>query len=82
LAEVAGAVETINGTKRHRLYEQLVRVAKRKTAEADVKIDDRGRKLEGEENFGGNVLIVDDTDQKVEELLAQATKPEPQLRLF
>jgi hypothetical protein len=42
------------------LYEQLLAVAKRKTAEADVRLDDRGRPVEdiaGE--LGDNVLIVD-----------------------
>jgi hypothetical protein len=35
-------------------------VAKRKTAEADTKLNDRGKKIEeGEEEFGENVLIVE-----------------------
>jgi DNA topoisomerase VI subunit B len=38
----------------------LLDLAKRKTAEADVKLDDRGRKVteEEDEDFGDNVLIV------------------------
>ncbi len=83
LAEVARAVGDINGTDRERLYEQLLRVAKRKTAEADVKLDERGRKLEAADDFGDNVLIVDDQEGELEQLLANGSKTEePQLKLF
>ena len=45
------------------LYEKLLHVAKRKTAEADTKLDERGKKVEeGEEEFGENVLIVEHTE--------------------
>ena len=38
----------------------LVKVAKRKTAEADVHLDSRGRAVKEENtNYGDNVLIVD-----------------------
>jgi len=38
----------------------LLRVAQRKTAEADVTLDDRGRAIEADlDEFGDNVLIVD-----------------------
>ena len=60
LREVAGAVSDINRADRDRLYEQLVHVAKKKTAEADVRLDNRGQPVEeGLEEFGGSVLIVD-----------------------
>ena len=60
LGEVAQAVETINGTDKKELYDQLVAVAKRKTAEADVELDERGKPIdEDEEDFGANVLIVE-----------------------
>ncbi len=60
LGEVATAVSHMNGADRDRLYEQLLKVAKRKTAEADVRMDDRGRRVEeGEDDYGENVLIVD-----------------------
>jgi DNA topoisomerase-6 subunit B len=60
LGEVAAAVNEINGADKKALYDQLLRVAKRKTAQADVKLDDRGREIEEDEemNFGDNVLIV------------------------
>jgi len=60
LGEVASAVSVINGTDRARLYEDLLAVAKRKTAEADVKLDDRGRPVAEEEDldFGDNCIIV------------------------
>jgi len=62
LGEVASAVQRINGSDRDQLYEKLLAVAKRRTAEADVELDDRGRAVEpSEEDFGGNVLIVEPT---------------------
>ncbi|MEQ8836257.1 MAG: DNA topoisomerase VI subunit B, partial [Lacipirellulaceae bacterium] len=59
LKEVATAVNEINGTKRDELYDQLVKVAKKRTAEADMVMDDRGRKIDQEMDLGENVLIVD-----------------------
>jgi DNA topoisomerase-6 subunit B len=60
LGEVATAVNEINGADKKALYDQLLRVAKRKTQQADVKLDDRGREIETDEetDFGDNVLIV------------------------
>jgi DNA topoisomerase-6 subunit B len=60
LGEVAQAVQTINGADKEELYKQLVAVAKRKTAEADVTLDESGKPIaEEEEDFGDNVLIID-----------------------
>ncbi len=60
LGEVASAVSEINNADRDQLYGQLLRVAKRRTADADVKLDDRGKPIDEEElNLGNNVLIVD-----------------------
>ena len=58
LGEVASAVSKINDTPRDALYERLLAVAKRKTAEADMKFDDRGRARDAAEDYGGNVLII------------------------
>jgi DNA topoisomerase VI subunit B len=60
LGEVATAVSVINGVDRGKLYEQLLAVAKKKTAEADVKLDDRGRPIQDEEDLelGDNCIIV------------------------
>ncbi len=60
LGEVATAVAQINGVDRGKLYEQLLAVAKKKTAEADVKLDDRGRPIQDEEELelGDNCIIV------------------------
>ena len=58
--EVAGAVSEINGTNRDKLYESLLRVAQRKTKEADTKLDAKGKKVEDENGlYGDNVLIVE-----------------------
>ncbi|MBL9163394.1 MAG: DNA topoisomerase VI subunit B [Planctomycetaceae bacterium] len=62
LKEVASAVSEVNGVDRDGLYNQLLTVAKRVTADADMKLDDRGRKIKEpseETDFGENVLIVD-----------------------
>jgi DNA topoisomerase VI subunit B len=70
LREVATAVSSINGVDPEKLYEELLHVAKRKTAEADLKMDERGRAITTEEelDFGENVLIV---EQDHEQLLAE-----------
>jgi DNA topoisomerase-6 subunit B len=64
LKEVSGAVSDINGVERDGLYAKLLSVAKRVTADADMKLDDRGRKVvdDHEMDFGENVLIVDPID--------------------
>ncbi len=62
LKEVSGAVSDINGVERGSLYDELVKVARRVTADADMKMDDRGRKISPEEEELANdagVLIVD-----------------------
>jgi DNA topoisomerase-6 subunit B len=59
LGEVAKAVSQINQTDRVKLYEQLLVVAKKRTSEADVELDDRGKAIEDDmEDFGDNVIIV------------------------
>jgi DNA topoisomerase-6 subunit B len=63
LGEVATAVSEINCVDRNALYEQLLSVAKRRTAEADMKLDDRGRPVEEAELAADTaVLIVDPLD--------------------
>lgn len=71
LGEVATAVSAINGSPRDRLHEQLLKVAKRKTSEADVRLDDRGKKILDAEDFGDHVLIVEPEPLDVDGLLAQ-----------
>ncbi len=66
LGEVATAVSTINKADRDSLFQQLLKVAKRQTAEADLKLDDRGKVVEEEVDFGSNVLIVDPADRLLE----------------
>jgi DNA topoisomerase-6 subunit B len=59
LGEVAQAVSEINGADRDELYGHLLKVAQRKTAEADAKFDNRGKRVEHDTDFGDNVIIVD-----------------------
>jgi len=81
LGEVAEAVSQINGADREQLYNQLLEVAKRKTAEADSRFDDRGRKVDEEHpDYGDNVLIV---EQDPEQLLQNnGAGEDPQKKLF
>jgi DNA topoisomerase-6 subunit B len=63
LGEVATAVSEINAVDRGALYEQLLSVAKKRTVEADMKLDDRGRLIEEADlATAQNVLIVDPTE--------------------
>lgn len=74
LGEVAGAVSAINDVDKGELYEQLLAVAKKKTADADVKLDERGRAVQEENlDLGENVLIVD-PNQAAEDLIKRPTK--------
>src|SRR6185369_7766394 len=63
LGEVAGAVASIKDfgdRPKKDLYQRLLHVAKRKTAEADLQLDASGAKVEQAEDFGENVLIVEE----------------------
>jgi len=74
LGEVARAVSEVNQTDQKKLYDQLLTIAKKKTSEADVKLDSRGRPVDEEElDLGDNVLIVDPGDAN-ERLLNTAKK--------
>ncbi|MGA2059130.1 MAG: DNA topoisomerase VI subunit B [Thermoguttaceae bacterium] len=60
IGEVATAVSRINNANRDKLYKQLLELAKKRTAQADMELDDRGRaRDEDAEEFGENVLIVE-----------------------
>ena len=60
LGEVATAVNEISGASRQQVYDDLLRVAERKTKEADTKLDKHGKKVdENDQLYGDNVLIVD-----------------------
>ncbi|MCA9102754.1 MAG: DNA topoisomerase VI subunit B [Planctomycetales bacterium] len=68
LGEVADAVHQINETDRDDLYHRLLSVAQVKTAEADTRLDTRGRKIEEEDDdleADGSVLIVDTHDKAI-----------------
>ena len=63
LGEVATATSEISGCDRDRLYGQLLKVATKRTSEADVRMDNRGRVIdENQVALGDNVLIVDPAD--------------------
>lgn len=59
LGEVATAVTSINQGDREQLYNQLLEVAKLRTAMADVKLGEDGKPVEEEElDLGENVIII------------------------
>lgn len=65
LGEVATAVSDINRFDRKKLYDQLLLVAKKKTAQADMKLDQRGKVIEETDDdlaSDPNVLIVEPTN--------------------
>jgi DNA topoisomerase-6 subunit B len=79
LKEVSGAVSELNGVDREGLYAELVKVAKKVTADADMKLDDRGRKMTTEEDelaSDAGVLIVDPINHAAA-IKRAATAPEP-----
>ncbi len=65
LKEVATAVSKINQADGDELYDQLLKVAKKRTSDADIKLDSRGRPVEEDDplDLGQNVLIVDPTER-------------------
>jgi len=60
VSQAVGRLKDMDESKQKALYERLLSVAKRKTAEADTRLDDRGKRVEEDESedFGDNVLIV------------------------
>jgi DNA topoisomerase VI subunit B len=61
LGEVATGLSSINGADREEVYERLVALAKHKTSDADMELDENGRPIIDIEelNLGDNVLIID-----------------------
>jgi len=60
VATAVGSIKDYSDRSKKDLYARLLQVAKRKTAEADTRLDANGSKVESEaEDFGDNVLIVD-----------------------
>jgi len=63
LGEVATAVSALNEADAKQVYENLVELARKKTAQADVRFDENGQPILEEEevqeqDYGGSVLIV------------------------
>lgn len=79
IGEVAEAVGTIKRLDPKKLYDQLLRVAKRKTAEADAEYDERGKKIvkSDDELFGDNVLIVPQTPPTASDAAAAPANDAP-----
>jgi DNA topoisomerase-6 subunit B len=69
LGEVASAVSRINNADRQKLYDQLLEVAKKKTIEADTKLDKHGRPVEEDPvDLGDNVLIVNPSQSPADDV--------------
>jgi len=83
LKEVANAVAVIRDVDREAVYRDLMDVAKRVTAEADLKLDEHGRPVSDEptrEEFDGAVIIVE--SQENAPTMQPAHEKPIQLRLF
>ncbi|UUO06398.1 DNA topoisomerase VI subunit B [Blastopirellula sp. J2-11] len=65
LGEVATAVSELNGCDRQSVYDNLMAVAQKKTAEADMKLNTSGKLVDETEDFGDNVLIVEKTTEEL-----------------
>jgi DNA topoisomerase-6 subunit B len=60
VASAVGAIREFGDKQKKELYDRLLHVAKRKTSEADARFNDRGERIEtDDEEFGDNVLIVE-----------------------
>jgi DNA topoisomerase-6 subunit B len=81
LGEVATAVSDISGANRKKLYDELLKVAQKKTKEADTRLDKHGQRVdEDDELNAANVLIVERPALEVAQLAANGV-PQPG-RLF
>jgi len=58
LKEVADSVAEIKGTESKDLLERLKKVAVKRTSTADIKLDERGRKVEQTLEADDNVIII------------------------
>ncbi len=74
IGEIAKAVNAINGTEERRLYEALLSQAKKRTAVADLKLDDEGRRIKDEDPADQDGVLVIETAAPAGE--APATKPD------
>lgn len=74
LGEVATAVSDISGANRKKLYDELLKVAQKKTKEADTKLDKHGKRLEEDELNADNVLIVERLPMEVAAIAANGTQ--------
>ena len=58
IGEIAQATEAITGTPAKQIYESLLRVAKRKTEEADAVLNDEGKRVRDSDPFGKDDSVV------------------------
>jgi DNA topoisomerase-6 subunit B len=79
LGEVATAVSDISGANRKKLYDELLKVAQKKTKEADTKLDKHGKRIEDDELNADNVLIVERPTLEVAQLAANGTPQQGKL---
>jgi len=86
LKEVANAVSVMRGVDRDEVYRDLMEVAKRVTAEADLKLDEHGRPVREDptpEEFDGAVIIVNPENEEPAQTVISGKKNSPvQLQMF
>jgi DNA topoisomerase-6 subunit B len=79
IGEIAQSTESITGTAAKKVYDSLMRVAKRKTEEADAVLDEEGRRVRDEDQLGkdDSVVIMESriASPPTEEGAAEGTAP-------
>ncbi|MSR28545.1 MAG: DNA topoisomerase VI subunit B [Phycisphaerales bacterium] len=58
LGEISQATEAITGTSAKRIYDSLLKVAKRKTEEADAVLDDEGKRVKDADPLGKDASVI------------------------
>jgi DNA topoisomerase-6 subunit B len=75
IGEISKAINAINGTDTKKLYDVLLAAARKRTAIADIQLDEDGRTIKKEE---ADELVADDGVVMVESRVAQLTEPQPE----
>jgi DNA topoisomerase-6 subunit B len=79
ITEVADALANLTGASRERLAADLQSIARRRTAEADVKLDDDGQPVTGARQAGADDLAGDDSTVIVETGVGDVAAPDLEL---
>jgi len=76
IGEVAQAINSINGADAKRLHESLLAQAKKRTAIADMQLDDEGKRIKEDATDSDGVLIVEQVASSSDAPPSQLSKAE------